>query len=80
MLNQEIVNYEVVETRSTTCPWPQVTPCARMLVELYEHYKNGFLLEAGGIIDQPAWYTEAMRFIDGKMNEIQAARNQEPIK
>ena len=30
----------------------------------FGHYKNGFLPNAGGWLDQPYTYTEAMRFVD----------------
>jgi hypothetical protein len=31
---------------------------------LYHHYRNGMLLESGGIADQPAEYTDAMEVIE----------------
>ncbi len=76
-LKQEVVGDEVFETFSTTCPWLEVSPFARAFMEMYVDYKNGFLLKAGGIADQPAWYLEAIRFIDNRMNAIQAARLRE---
>ena len=39
------------------------------LAELYGFYKNGFLLMAGGLQDQPAWYLQAMSVFDNAMNK-----------
>lgn len=33
-------------------------------MRLYTHYKNGLLPHAGGVMDQPAGYLEAMELIE----------------
>lgn len=33
------------------------------MLDLYRHYRNAVLYQAGGVIDQPALYTEAMLVI-----------------
>ena len=33
----------------------------------YSHYKNGFMPNAGGWMDQAYTYTEAMRFIEQRV-------------
>jgi hypothetical protein len=42
--------------------------------ELHGAYKAGLWLEAGGWVDQPAWYTEAMHLMDSAMNEQEHLR------
>lgn len=53
-------------TRS--CPRRAVTERSTFLLELYQHYKSGHLLQAGGIADQPALYFESMTIIQGEVN------------
>lgn len=57
----------VIESR--VCLLPMVTPWARQMLALYDHYKNNHLAIAGGVLDQPAGYLEAMRVIDGAVNK-----------
>ena len=42
--------------------------------ELYDHYKAGFLLFPGAIIDQPQWYTEAMSIFSREQNKAEYER------
>lgn len=74
---------ELIETR----PWQAPTiagetyldcpvhtppdPFLHHLISLYMHYKNGFLLKAGALEEQPAVYLEAMQFIGSRLNEIE---------
>jgi len=46
-----------------------ITDDAIEFMRLYGHYKNGFLLNGGGIFQQPALYTEVMEIIDNAVNE-----------
>ena len=50
---------------SNTCLLPLITEFSRECLRLYAHYKNGVLLRAGGIYDQPRKYLQAMAVIDG---------------
>lgn len=50
---------------SRICPRWLVTEDSYHLLTLYGHYKAGHLLTAGGIADQPAFYIDTMRIIDG---------------
>ena len=66
------------------CLWLYVTDFTSYLFELHVHYKNGIMLEAGGIQDQPAWYGEAMiaveRAINGEVNKAQKRRIEQSKK
>jgi len=41
-----------------------ITASSRELIRLYQHYKNGVLLQAGGILNQPQAYAQAMETLD----------------
>jgi len=60
----------VIESR--TCFLPMITPASQFLLKLYRHYKNGVLPHAGGLLDQPHYYAEAMEIIAGVESRIQA--------
>jgi len=47
---------------------------------LFAHYRNGFLLRAGGIDDQPQWYLEAMSLMATEMNRIEAMKVKQAAK
>jgi len=49
-----------------------VTPSSNFLLSLYRHYKAGVLPHAGGLLDQPHYYTEAMEILAGLDVQIQA--------
>ena len=40
-----------------------ITPQSRYLQRLYGHYKNRLLPYAGGLLNQPNYYLEAMELI-----------------
>lgn len=50
------------------CPVKLVTAFTCHCLELYGHYKNNFLLQSGGIIDQQAKYLRIMRFIQSEIS------------
>lgn len=61
-----LARYEIPGVISSrTCLLPMVTPKSRECLRLYDHYKNGLLIESGGLYDQPNAYIEAMGLIDG---------------
>lgn len=61
-----IERWEIKELwKSRICPRRLTTPESRRWLELFQHYQAGFLADSGGILDQPAKYMEAMRFISG---------------
>ena len=55
---------KVVLEDSRICPLPMITGETRSMLKLHAHYKNGILPNAGGILDQPSAYVEAMNIIE----------------
>lgn len=51
------------DVKQKTCFLPEVDRDAVHWLKLYGNYKDGYLLNSGGISSQPAPYLEAMRFI-----------------
>ncbi|MGI9202673.1 MAG: hypothetical protein ACR2Q3_01615 [Woeseiaceae bacterium] len=49
---------------SAVCFLPMITAFSNDCLELYRHYKNGHLVVAGGLVDQPRVYLQAMGVID----------------
>lgn len=60
-----------IEMEFTTCPKPMITPESSWFLRLYRHYKNHLLPHAGGLLDQPNAYLEAMEVIDAAVNRPQ---------
>lgn len=58
----------VIESR--TCLLPMITPFSWFMVELYGHYQNRLLPFAGGILEQPNIYLEAMKILESTFNRI----------
>lgn len=56
------------EIESNVCFLPMITERSRFFLRLYSHYKNKHLVNAGGILDQPNIYLEAMELISGNDN------------
>lgn len=48
------------------CPVKLITAFTWHCIGLYDHYQNGFLLQAGGIIDQQAKYLQLMQIIQAE--------------
>ena len=46
------------------CPAKMATQESWFAIQLYGHYKNGFLPVAGGILDQSVKFVQAMEIID----------------
>ena len=49
---------------SRVCLLPMVSSFSDDCLELHRHYKNGHLLRAGGLTNQPRIYLQAMSLID----------------
>ena len=45
-----------------------VTARSNFLLKMYRHYKNGVLAVAGGVLDQPNAYIEAVEIIDREVS------------
>lgn len=52
----------VIESR--VCLLPMISAFSSECLDLHRHYKNGQLLFAGGLINQPRIYLQAMSLID----------------
>jgi len=48
---------------------PLVTAQSWRLLDLYDHYKSGYLAITGGLLDQPAGYLDAMKLIGNLFNK-----------
>ena len=51
------------DVKQSTCFLPETDKEPLFWLKLYGNYKDGHLLNSGGISNQPAPYMEAMRFI-----------------
>jgi len=49
---------------SRTCLLPMVTKTSWNMLSLHNHYRRRILPRAGGLLDQPNYYREAMEAID----------------
>lgn len=49
--------------RTDTCPAQIVDPDYLGIVHLYGFYRDGVLAYAGGVMDQPAFYLQAMQIV-----------------
>ena len=46
-----------------------VSEASHTLIKLYGHYKQQILPFAGGILEQPHYYIQAMEIIDAAVND-----------
>lgn len=60
------------EFKSRICPRRLITQESSDWLRLFALYKAGHLLEAGGVIDQPAVYLHAMTLIGVLVTQAQA--------
>lgn len=61
---------EDIGLESRTCLLPMITEDSRALMQLFTHYKNGFMPFAGGVYDQPAVFGEAMALIESRAQKM----------
>lgn len=57
---------------SATCLLPMITPQSRFLLRLFDHYKSGVLARAGGALEQPNYYLEAMEILAEREGKLKA--------
>ena len=57
---------------SRTCLLPMITPASRLMLRLYGHYRARLLPHAGGLLDQPNYYIEAMEILAERDAKVQA--------
>jgi hypothetical protein len=58
------------------CVWDNVPVHVIEWGELYGHYSSGFLLQAGGIGEQPERYLKAMSVFAGAYNKVERERHE----
>jgi len=49
-----------------------ITPASRLMLRLYGHYKARLLPHAGGLLDQPNYYIEAMEILAERDAKVQS--------
>lgn len=49
-----------------------ITPQSQFLLRQYAHYKQRLLPQAGGVLEQPNYYAEAMEILAARDAQIQA--------
>lgn len=49
------------------------------ILNVYQHYKAGYLPYSGGSLDQPAALMEAFSFLDGQIAGIQEQKRQSEL-
>jgi len=59
------------------CPVRLVTKSSLMLIEAFLYFKQGFLPNAGGWMDQPAKLFEAFEVIEGESRKIQEKKEKD---
>lgn len=60
----DIERWEIAgQWKSRVCPRRFVTDDSVAWFQLWNHYRDGHLAFAGGVLDQPALFMDAMRFI-----------------
>jgi len=62
-LTVPVFTYKETGQQFYRCPIKLVTNQTWFLLALYNHYKNGYLAFAGGVLDQPEWYLKRMEKI-----------------
>lgn len=53
------------------CPVTLLTTFTRRMMTLNVHYKNGYLPYRGGIMEQPAYYYQAMQVLEMEVGKAQ---------
>ncbi|MBY6104907.1 hypothetical protein KUW19_00225 [Ferrimonas balearica] len=53
----------------TVCPKGQITPRSDLYLQLFPHYRAGYLAHAGGVMDQPEPYLQAMSLIQSELSK-----------
>ena len=58
----------------TRCPYATIPKHILGLSPWYNDWKNGLLPVAGGVLDQSAFFVDAMRYLDQRVSVIQQAQ------
>lgn len=55
------------------CPSRALTKDTLSVLSFYSHYKNGFLPDSGGLLEQAATFLDAMNIIASAVTEAESA-------
>lgn len=69
--------YSDGEARHYRCPLSGITPSAVMMMDMYRHYRNGFLPLPGAILDQTHSFIASMNIIIGAIEEVRGRDREE---
>jgi hypothetical protein len=60
------------------CPWKRIPrlALAQFCVNLFVHYRNGFLPGPGGIADQPHWLVQALSILSNEYSEMESEKQE----
>jgi hypothetical protein len=62
------------------CPGNFYNPGFGQLIDLHRMYRKGVLFSAGGLMEQPAKYLDAMNFIEGLITQKEIDQMQKASK
>ena len=79
-LSRRTIGGEVIITYSAGCPFKLIDPVIWTYLKFYRHYQNGYLLEGGGIGDQPAWYVDMIDILESELSSIEKEKLDERRK
>jgi len=65
---EEIIEIEGIKV--DRCPVKMITAQSMAYIEAYYQYKNGYLPNSGGWLDQPIKFLEAMKIIEEAVEKI----------
>jgi len=67
--------FEGKKQKARGCIRRMITTQSRLFLNFYQHYKNGFLLCEGGLLNQPAKYVQAMSIINNEVAKLEKELN-----
>lgn len=77
VLDQQETEDGVQVTYCQDCPYSYVPPIAGWLLQYYPAYERGGYLHKGALLDQPNFYLEGMRLVEGAISEIKSQQIEE---
>ncbi len=62
------------------CPLKIITRQSIEYIRFYNFYREGYLPNTGGIMDQPGKFLDAMQIVEGAVREIEEEARKKPRK
>lgn len=69
------VRFELDGKELKLCPLKSLTPRVRRMLDVYAHYKNGFLPCGGGVLQQPHKYMQGIRILSTIEHDENKSKN-----